>query len=214
MPGSNGSVSWQLTTPALTVTLFDGRFDITVDRDGSTRLIVTAGQVQVNGTNGDEVTVSANQYLNAQPDALGAPQEISDDGISASLEGVCTATAATNVNVRAAPSEESRRLGGIKAGEILWVRSATEGSLWLNIYYTPGETDIRSAFGWIYGPAALLDEDDCKNILRAPLDAVLFDGPGIIQAQDTTANSGTGSDLATAEAPDTTSAEPTAAPAG
>ncbi|HML23703.1 MAG TPA: hypothetical protein PKD09_18750 [Aggregatilinea sp.] len=221
MPGSNGSVAWELTTPTLTVTLFDGRFDITVERDGSTLIIVTAGQVQVRGTGGDEFTLAANEFLTAGPDGgIDAPRDISDDGISVSLEGVCTATAATNVNVRAAPSEESRRLGGIKAGEVLWVRSATEGSLWLNIYYTPGETGIRSAFGWIYGPAALLDEDDCDSILRAPLDAVLFDGPGIIQAQNSESGGETDgeatSPLATAEASDaSTIVEPAAtAPVG
>lgn len=216
MPGSNGDVDWQLTTPALTVTLLDGRFDITVERDGSTQIIVTAGQVQVRSASGDDVTLSANQSLNADPGALGSPQQVSENGVSVSLEDVCTATAATNINVRAAPSEESRRLGGIKAGDVLWVRAATEGNLWLNVYYTPGDTGARSAFGWIYGPAALLDEDDCDHVLRAPLDAALFDGPGIVQAQSDAAASETGSeassDLATAEAPD---AEPAAtAPAG
>ncbi len=202
MPGSGGAVAWQLTTPALTVTLLDGRFDITVDRDGSTLIIVTAGQVQVRGASGEDVTLSANQYLHARPDGIDEPQQISQDGISVSMEGVCTATAATNVNVRIAPSEESRRLGGVKAGEVLWVRAATEGDLWLNIYYTPGETGIRSAFGWIYGPAALLDEDDCDSVLRPPLDAVLFDGPGIIQASNGNAGDASGSPVATGEAPD------------
>ncbi len=175
---------WHLTTPALSVTPLAGRFDITVERDGTTLLIVTTGQVEVSGPDGASHVLSENEYLSVTPgDAAIEPAQLSSDGVSVSVPGVCTATAATNVNVRAAPSEESRRLGGIKAGEVLWVRAATGGNLWLNVYYEPARTAERSAFGWIYGPAALLSAD-CGTILRAPLDAVLFDGPGIMQHED------------------------------
>lgn len=172
---------WHLTTPALGITPLAGRFDITVERDGTTQLIVTAGQVEVSGADGASHILAENEYLTVTPgDAVPEPAPLSSDGVSVNVEGVCTATAATNVNVRAAPSEESRRLGGVKAGEVLWVRAATGGNLWLNVYYKPARTAERSAFGWIYGPAALLGAH-CETLLRAPLDSVLFDGPGIMQ---------------------------------
>ena len=172
----NGTM--KIVTPAFTVQPESGQFELWVDQDGGdTTLIVTQGQVDV--LVGDEAAfpVEAGQYLIGAP---GIAQTVSDDGVTPNLESVCTATTPTNLNVRLAPSEDSRRLGGVTAGQVFWVRSSTEGNLWLQVYYEtdPIDEEVHN-FGWVYGPAVTLDEDNCDNLLRASLIGVLYGGMGV-----------------------------------
>lgn len=171
------SRTWVLHTPAYDVRVLRGQFEIDLDNNGEPLLVVTEGRVEVTVGDGDLVTVDENHYLRG---AAGQPAALSDDGVTPNLSGVCTATADTNLNVRQAASEESRRLGGVAEGQVLWVRAATEGNLWFQVYFQTDPNDVTAHnFGWIYGPAATLDEAACEQILRAPLDAQLYGGPGI-----------------------------------
>lgn len=164
-------------TPAYTVRVLRGQFEIDLDHNGEPLLVVMEGRVEVAVDDEDPVTVDANQVLLGAP---GEPETLSDDGVTPDLNGVCTVTADTNLNVRQAASEESRRLGGVNEGQVMWVRAATEGRLWLQVYYQTDPDDITAHnSGWIYGPAGTLDEAACEEILRAPLDAQLYGGPGV-----------------------------------
>lgn len=166
--------TWTLSTPAFDVALTSGEIDVTVQGDGSALLVVTQGSADVTA-DGATTTVEANEVFSA-----GAVSTLSSDGMTTGLEGVCTATANTNLNIRVAPTEDSRRLGGVVGEQVLWVRAATEGRLWLQVYYqTPAEDLEARNFGWVYGPATTLDGEGCADLLRAPLDAVLYGGPGI-----------------------------------
>jgi hypothetical protein len=169
----------RITTPTYTVHPLSGEFELWVTDAGDTTLIVTLGRVEVLAGNAT-YTVDANQYLVGAP---GTAETLSDDGITPNLSGVCTATTPTNLNIRLAPNEDSRRLGGAEAGQVFWVRAATEGNLWLQVYYqTAADDEEGRNYGWIYGPAVQLDPDNCGTILRAELDAHLFGGPGVDKA--------------------------------
>jgi hypothetical protein len=176
----------KIATPAYTVHPLSGEFELWVTDAGDTTLIVTLGRVEVLA--GDAAyTVDANQYLVGAP---GMAETLSDDGITPNLSGVCTATTPTNLNIRLAPNEDSRRLGGAEAGQVFWVRSSTEGNLWLQVYYQTAPDDEEAGnYGWIYGPAVQLDPDTCGTILRADLDAHLFGGPGVDKALGTAGES-------------------------
>ena len=168
--------SWTLTTPAFNVKLLRGQFTVTVT-DNATTLAVTEGRVEVTIGSGEPFPVDANQYLVSTD---GAVKMLSDDGVTPNLTGVCTATAKSNLNVRLAPNQDSRRLGGVQADQVFWVESGTEGNLWLQVYYqTPPEDEEGHNYGWVYGPAVTLDQTACANLVRAPLDARMYGGPGI-----------------------------------
>lgn len=163
--------------PDFTVRPLRGQFELIVNETGETTLIVTEGRVEVLVGDDVAVTVDENHYLVGAP---GEPQVLTEDGVTPNMGGVCTAETPTNLNVRLAPTEESRRLGGLEAGQIVWVRSATEGRLWLQIYYETAEDDEEGRnYGWIYGPAVTLDEANCVDLLHAPLAGVLYGGPGV-----------------------------------
>jgi len=169
--------SWTLITPAFSVRLLRGQFEVTVSEGGETQLIVTEGRVEVLVGDADPFPVDENQYLIGAP---GTTEVLSTDGVTPELAGICTASAPTNLNVRLAPNEDSRRLGGVMAGQTMWVRSGTEGNLWLQVYYqTEPDDEEGHNFGWVYGPAVELDSEACATLLRAPLDAALYGGPGI-----------------------------------
>jgi len=171
------SRSMVLHTPAYTLRVLSGYFEIDLDHNGEPLLVVLEGQVEIAVGDEDPVTIDANHYLLG---ASGEPATLSDDGVTPNFNGVCKVTADTNLNIRHFASEESRRLGGVSEGQVMWVRAATEGRLWLQVYFQTDPNDVTAHnFGWIYGPAGTLDEAACEEILRAPLDAQLYGGPGI-----------------------------------
>jgi hypothetical protein len=169
--------SWTLATPAFNVKLLRGQFAVTVGDNGVTTLVVTEGRVEVTVGSGTPFPVDANQYLVSTD---GAVKMLSDDGVTPNLTGICTATATANLNIRLAPNQDSRRLGGVQTDQVFWVESGTEGNLWLQVYYqTPPEDEEGHNFGWVYGPAVTLDQAACADLMRAPLDARMYGGPGI-----------------------------------
>jgi len=171
--------TWTLKTPAFTVKLLRGQFEVTVAEDGTTTLIVTEGRVEVLAGDAEAFPVDANQFLVGAP---GTAQNVSEDGVapSASLSGLCTATAPTNLNVRLSPNQDSRKLGGVQTGQVFWVRASTEGNLWLQVYFqTPADDEEAHNYAWVYGPAVDLNPDTCGTILRAALDAHLYGGAGV-----------------------------------
>lgn len=175
---------WTIKTPAFTAHPLRGQFELSVGADGETQLLVTEGRVEVLVGDEDPFTVDGGQYLVGAP---GVAESLSTDGITPNgalvNAGVCTANIPVNLNVRVAPNEDSRRLGGVSAGQILWVRAATEGQLWLQVYYETAEDDPEGHnYGWVYGPAVELNADNCTAILRAALDARMYGGPGIHEA--------------------------------
>ena len=182
---------WTIKTPTFTVRPLRGQFELSVSPEGDTRLIVTDGRVEVLDGDAAALPVDANQYLVGAP---GVAETISTDGVTPTDAlvdaGICTATAPVNLNIRLAPNEDSRRLGGIAEGQTLWVRAATEGDLWLQVYYETAPEDEEAAnFGWVYGPAVTLDDAACGAILRAPLDAMIYGGLGVDEALGTNAES-------------------------
>jgi hypothetical protein len=187
LAGVSENGSWTLKTPAFTIKLLSGEIDVMVAGDGTTTLVVTEGRAEALVEGGDTFTVDENQFLVGGPSAApGGPQALSSDGMTVNLSGVCTVSPTANLNVRLAPGEDSRRLGGAKSGQALWVRSSTEGNLWLQVYYhTAPDDEEGHNFGWIYGPAGALDAANCGAILRAPLDAVLYGGQGVDQPTGT-----------------------------
>lgn len=177
--GAAGS-AWRVLTPAFEVALAQGRFELRADENGETTLIVTEGSAEIAWADGALLRVAANEFVTAQPGAPAEAQRLSLDGVEVALRGVCIGEARANVNVRLAPSENSRRLGGLIEGQRFWVRAATDGRLWLQIYYRTAEDDTEAhSYGWVYGPIATLDEAQCADLVRAPLDAQIFGGPGI-----------------------------------
>ncbi|RPI94611.1 MAG: hypothetical protein EHM39_12185 [Chloroflexi bacterium] len=183
-PGGESGSAMTIATPAFTVHPLGSEFELWVTESGETTLVVTWGSVEV--LVGDEAPfpVDANHYLVGAP---GIAQVLSTDGVTPSLTGVCTATTPTNLNVRLAPNEDSRRLGGTLAGQAFWVRSSTEGNLWLQVYFQTDALDEEARnLGWIYGPAVQLDPENCGTILRSALDGRLFGGPGIDHAASDT----------------------------
>jgi hypothetical protein len=169
----NGKMT--VKTPAFTVQAVRGQFDVWVSDSGETTLVVTQGSAEVLVGDAAAVSVDENQFVVG----AGTAQAVTDDGVTPNLTGVCTATAPANLNVRLAPSQDTRRLGGMAAGQVFWVRAATEGNLWLQVFYqTAPEDEEGRNYGWVYGPAVDLNPDTCGTILRAPLDAALFGGEG------------------------------------
>jgi hypothetical protein len=60
------------------------------------------------------------------------------------------------------------------------VRASTEGNLWLQVYYeTQPDDEEGHNYGWIYGPAVTLDDENCGVLLRAPLAGMLYGGMGV-----------------------------------
>lgn len=175
---------WLFRTPDFTIRPVQGQFELTV-ADGVTHLVVTDGRVEIAPDAGGETrTVEAGEFVTSErgtADIL----PITDDGLEPNLAGACTATANTNLNVRLAPNEDSRRIGGLRAGQTVWVRGITEGALWLQVY-VEHETDEanRPSYGWIYGPATELNDDACQNVLRTALDAQIYGGPGIAEVAE------------------------------
>lgn len=180
--GAGGSASaWRIVAPAFEARLFQGRFELHVSDSGQTTLIVTEGSAEIEQPGGDApLPVGAHEFVTAQPGEPPAGAErLSLDGVEVALTDVCTGEARANVNVRVAPSESSRRLGGLVEGQRFWVRAATEGRLWLQIYYRTSEDDFEAHdYGWVYGPIAALDEEHCDSLTAAPLDARIFGGHG------------------------------------
>jgi hypothetical protein len=176
--GSDAEGIWRLNTPEFALNLIAGQFEVIVGT--GVLLIVTEGQVEIT-TEGEPLVITENHFITAAPgEGISEPQTLSDDGITVNLSEVCTATANANINVRLAPNENSRRLMGIPSGQALWVRAGTYGNLWLQVYVqTPDDDEEAHNFGWIYGPATTLDPLTCASILRAPLDARLYGGPGM-----------------------------------
>jgi len=171
--------TWTLKTPAFTVKLLRGQFEVTVADDGTTTLIVTEGRVEVLAGDAEAFPVDAGQFLVGAP---GTAQNVSEDGVtpSATLSGVCTATTPTNLNIRLSPNQDSRKLGGVQTGQVFWVRSSTEGNLWLQVYFqTSADDEEAHNYAWVYGPAVDLNPDTCGTILRAALDAHLYGGEGV-----------------------------------
>ncbi|MEL7675024.1 MAG: hypothetical protein AAGU78_14900 [Chloroflexota bacterium] len=209
---AGGASAWRVRTPAFEAALAQGRFELRVGEEGQTTLIVTEGSAEITRADGAPLRVAANEFVTARPgDAPAEAQRLSLDGVEVALSGVCTGEARANVNVRLAPSESSRRLGGLIEGQRFWVRAATDGRLWLQIYYrTPEDDPEAHSYGWVYGPIAALDEAQCADLVRAPLDAQIFGGPGI--------GGGDGeSDAATEDAAEDAAAPaetPTATPGG
>ncbi len=174
---SSADGAMKITTPAFTVHPLRGEFELWVTDAGETTLIVTFGRVEVLVGDAEAFPVDANQYLVGAP---GVAETLSSDGITPSLSGLCTATTPTNINIRLAPSETSRRLGGAEADQVFWVRSSTEGNLWLEVFFqTAADDEEGRNYGWIYGPAVKLNPDTCGTIIRAALDGRLFGGPGV-----------------------------------
>lgn len=185
---TNDQGTWTLKTPAFTVKLLTGQFEVTAAEDGTTTLIVTEGKVDVLVGDAKPFSVEANQFLVGAP---GTAQTLSEDGVTpnSSLTDLCTATAPTNLNIRIAPNEDSRKLGGVQTGQVLWIRSATEGDLWYQVYFqtAPDDTEAHN-YGWVYGPAVDLNKDKCGTIVRAPLDAHLYGGFGVDKPGTTESN--------------------------
>jgi hypothetical protein len=166
---------WTITTPKFTFRPIWGQFEVTVGEDGTTRLVVTEGRVEIQ-TDGEPRVVEENSFVVNGGD----PQTLSEDGIVVNLDGVCTATANTNLNVRLGPNEATRRLDGVPAGQQFWVRSGTEGNIWVQVYFQTDPLDEEGHnYGWVFGPALTFDEATCANVVRAELAAVLFGGLGI-----------------------------------
>ena len=185
--GLNEDNVWHLATPAYDVRLLGGQIEVRVSGSGQTTLIVLEGAAEVwQDDAGQAVRIEANEYLTgAAGEALGEPETLSEDGVTVSWADACIATAATNLNIRLAPSETSRRLGGVTTGQELWVRASTEGNLWLLVYFRAPETEREAHnFGWVYRPTTQLDDARCDPILRAALDAQLYGGPGIARTSD------------------------------
>jgi hypothetical protein len=169
--------SFTVNTPAFAVKLLRGQFEVSVAEDGTTTLVVTEGRVEVTAEGAEAVAVDEGQFLVS---GAAAAQSLSDDGVTPNLTGVCTATAPTNLVVRFAPNQDSRKLGGVQTGQVFWVRAGTEGNLWVQVYYQTAEDDEEGHnYGWVYGPALDLNPDTCGAIMRAPLDAVLYGGEGV-----------------------------------
>jgi len=192
---AGGASVWQVALPAFTVSLYQGRFELRVADDETSTLIVTEGRAEVGGTGPDALQVGPHEFVSVQ---VGAPlpaqaERLSPDGVEVNLADVCIGQAKANVNVRIAPSENSRRLGGLVEGQRFWVRAMTEGRLWLQIYYRTSEEDLAAHhYGWIYGPIVELDEQHCDSLLRAPLDAQIFGGPGAGHTSDEDDSADTG----------------------
>lgn len=206
---AGGASAWRVRTPAFEVGLARGRFELRVDEDEQTTLIVTEGRAEIAQADGMPLRVAANEFVTARPG--GAPaeaQRLSLDGVQVALSGICTGEARANVNVRLAPSESSRRLGGLIEGQRFWVRAATDGRLWLQIYYRTAEDDPEAhSYGWVYGPIAALDEALCADLVRAPLDAQIFGGPGVggeDVTEDDSADAAEGSGATPVETPTAT----------
>lgn len=182
---------WTIKTPAFTARPLRGQFELTVSPEGETRLIVTEGRVEVLAGDAAPFAVDANQFLIGAP---GVAETLTTDGVTPSeallAQDVCTATAPVNLNVRLAPNEDSRRLGGVPAGQTFWVRASTEGDLWLQVFYqTPPEDEEAHNYGWVYGPAVELDAENCDDLLRAALDGRMYGGFGVDEALGATGES-------------------------
>ncbi len=175
---------WTIATPDFVARPLEGLFELTVTPEGDTRLIVIDGRVDVLAGDAAPFPVEAGQFIEGAP---GATATISADGVTPTdsliESGVCTATTPVNLNVRYAPNEDSLRLGGVAAEQVFWVRAATEGRLWLQVYF---ETELEGVdipgSGWVYGPAVELDEAHCETLVRAPLDALIYGGFGVDEA--------------------------------
>ncbi len=175
---------WTIKTPAFTARPLRGQFELTVSPEGDTRLVVTQGRVEVLVADAAPFPVDANQFLVGAP---GVAETLTTDGVTPSdalvAQDVCTATAPVNLNVRLAPNEDSRRLGGVPAGQTFWVRAATEGNLWLQVFYeTPQDDPEARSYGWVYGPAVELDAGTCDTLLRTALDGRMYGGFGVDNA--------------------------------
>ena len=105
-------------TPAFVARLFQGRFEVRVSDGGKSTLIVTEGSAEIDRTGDAPLMVAAHEFVTARPDEPPAQAErLSLDGVEVALTDVCTGVARANVNVRLAPSESSRRLGGLTEGQ-------------------------------------------------------------------------------------------------
>src|SRR5690606_27833124 len=146
--GNNST--WRVITPAFAVRLSQGRFEVLVSESGQSTLIVTEGSAEIDRSGADPLLVAAHEFVTAPPGEPPAQAErLSLDGVEVALRDVCTGVARANVNVRIAPSESSRRLGGLIEGQRFWVRAATVGRLWLQIFYRTADDDLEAHdYGW------------------------------------------------------------------
>lgn len=190
LAGGIGSVAsasggtWKLSTPAFMIQVISGQFEVMVNEDGTAWLVVTKGSVELAQADDDWVTVEANHYF-----AGDGVQALSDDGVTpnVSMDGICTASASTNLVVRMFPSENSQRLDGVPEGQTLWVRAGTQGKLWLQVYFEtdPVQDDLHN-YGWVYGPATVMDEAACDGLPRVALVGRMYGGPGVDNADSLT----------------------------
>jgi len=170
--------TFDITLPDAQVRLLEGHAEITVGAEGTSLIIVTFGRAEVRTGTGDPVTLVANEIFFG-----GEKSTVTTDGVTPgtnrALDALCFTTANTNLVVRMYPSENSQRLGGVPSGQVLWVRAATDGNLWLQIAYAtdPLQTDLFN-YGWVYGPATTLGEN-CDILPRVDLNAQLYGGRGL-----------------------------------
>jgi hypothetical protein len=148
----------------------NGRGRNNLDRD--------SGQVEVQVGDADPVAVEEINSWSARP----AQHQRSATTVLRLISAACAPLLPDEPQRPSGSSEESRRLGGIETGQVFWVRSATEGNLWLQVYFqTEPEDEEGRNFGWIYGPAVDLDPDACATLIRSALDGRLFGGLGVDQ---------------------------------
>ena len=180
---------WRIRTPAFMLRPISGQFELIVLTDGTTRLIVTDGTVEILSEGDQPAVVQEGEFV-VSDNGAAESRALTDNGITTNLVGACSATANTNLNVRLAPNEDSRRLDGLKTGDQVWVRGITEGSLWLQVYIQTDPDDPETQnYGWVYGPATTIAQNACEDVIRPALDAQIYGGAGMLADSGITAES-------------------------
>lgn len=168
--------SYSIQTPGMTLAARGTAFNVRVQPEGSSAMIVTEGLV--NASSGEsEADVPLEFGIRADN-----TQQLSDvvkaktfEELDSSLDG-CAATVATSddvlINVRLSPSTQAPRLGGINANEVTRFYGKSQASGWYRI-------EFGGNYGWILSSSATIG-DGCVMLREFEAtyteDASLFEG--------------------------------------
>jgi uncharacterized protein YraI len=194
--------SYDVITPGASLVARGTVFDVRVEDDGRSGMIVSEGVVEATA---DDATSDVPDGFGVRADAGG---ELSDvvaattfDQLDAALDG-CTVALTTvddvRINVRTGASTSFPTVGSVSAEEVTLAYGTVEGESWYRIAF-------RGGFGWILSSTATL-QGECAGLRvfetgTGPEDASLYEFLGDpVSADDLTAPEATSDDETEANA--------------
>jgi hypothetical protein len=159
--------SYDVQTPAMSLTARGTAFDIRVEPSGRAGMLVSDGTVEAGGDDESTASVPPSFGIRAETDSTlsDVVHATTFAELDAALDG-CDVAFTTpddvSINVRIAPRLDAPRVGTISAVDVVNFKGVTESAGWYRI-------DFRGGFGWILSTQAKVAKS-CAGLRVFPND--------------------------------------------